>query len=121
MARVLIVDDEPEICELFALEFVEAGFEVQTAHNGRDALVKLQDSSFDFVVSDVRMPGGDGVELLDNLQKLKVPRPPLIFVTGFADISEQDAIEKGALKVFAKPIDVQIVLDFVKAQLQRSS
>ena len=65
--RLLIVDDEPDLREMLEFEFEMSGASVETAMNGRDALEKFKHQAFDLIISDIRMPGGDGVELIKNL------------------------------------------------------
>ena len=63
-ARILVVDDEKSICELLEITFRKEGFEIEVAHNVESAKRKLESQIFDIVISDVRMPGESGVDLL---------------------------------------------------------
>lgn len=102
--RILIVDDEPELRELIAEEMDYSGAKVKQASGGREALDILKNNLMDVVLSDVRMPNGDGVELLENAMKLP-NRLCFILITGFADITEAQALQKGAVALFTKPTD----------------
>ena len=64
MANILIVDDEPSICELLEIAFRKEGHRVETANSGAAARRRLESKIFDIVISDIRMPDGSGVELL---------------------------------------------------------
>ena len=64
MAHILVVDDEKSICELLEITFRKEGHRVEVAHNVEGAKRKLEASLYDIIISDVRMPGQDGVELL---------------------------------------------------------
>jgi CheY-like chemotaxis protein len=65
----------------------------------------LKANHVSLVLSDVRMPGGDGVQLLESIRTRDPKLPPVIFVTGFADLSEAECMAKGANRVIAKPFD----------------
>lgn len=83
--RVLIVDDEPVIRMLSQRVLTGLGFDVDTASNGREALSKLSEQEYELYLIDLRMPGIDGKELYELLQK-KYPRSSagVIFITGIA-------------------------------------
>ncbi|MEZ4873184.1 MAG: response regulator [Bdellovibrionales bacterium] len=103
--KVLVVDDEKDLCEIVSFELEDIGFSVKTAHNGSDAFTMVKDQGdFDLVISDVRMTGGDGIELLENIKKYDAKKPPVILMTGFADVTEDEVLEKGAIAIIAKPI-----------------
>lgn len=103
--RVLVVDDEEMLREAFAFDLKRRKYQVFTAGGGEDAWAMLQKSPVDIVVSDVRMPKGDGVSLLRKIKDLNPYRPIVILVTGYADISLEQAYDLGAEAVFPKPFD----------------
>src|SRR5262245_62156289 len=84
--NVLVVDDEPDLREMVSFEFELKGHQVHSAENGSAAFDVFQKNPIDIVITDVRMPGGDGPELLDKV-KSKNPAVPVIFITGFSDIT----------------------------------
>ena len=102
---ILVVDDEPDLGELVSFEFELVGAKVLSASNGREAFEAVKNNHVDVVVSDIRMPGGDGVELLENIRKADPAAPALVFMTGFADITLEDAYDKGATAMFGKPFN----------------
>jgi len=110
---ILIVDDEAFLRELFRLEFEARGYKVLEASNGVDAFRICREEPVDVVISDIRMPGGNGIDLLKKLRQLG-PKPDLIFATGFADISKEDAVKLGAKAMFGKPFRVTALLEFVE-------
>ena len=114
---VLVVDDEEDICEIVQTYIRDAGFRVMTACSGREALEITKTSEIDVVVCDVRMPNGDGLFLLDQLKK-KATGQPVIFVTGYSDLSVEDALERGAEAIFDKPIDREALVEGVKGCLK---
>jgi len=102
-ARLLIVDDE-EIC-LFTLEsnLLSQGYEVICATNGREALSLLEKQSMDLVITDLAMPGMDGIELMRAVKE-QYPTLPFIVLTAQGSIeSAVNAIKQGALDYLEKP------------------
>jgi CheY-like chemotaxis protein len=86
------------------------GARVQEAENGKAAMELYQRDGFDAVVSDIRMPGGDGLELLGSLRKLNCSTPVVMLITGFSDLSHDAAYNLGADAVLSKPFDVNELL-----------
>ena len=112
--RILIVDDEPDLCEITSFRFQRAGYETVCAGNAAEALDVVSSQDVDLIISDVRMPGGGGEYLLDELGKREGPLPGVIFMTGFTDMSLERAYQKGALGVFSKPVDFDAILNMVQ-------
>ena len=108
--RVLLVDDEPSMLLTLAANLELEGLEVETATSGAQALLLVRDKAFDLVLSDVRMPKMNGVELFREIHKLH-PKLPFILMTAFAmeSLIEQ-AIREGAFTVLPKPFDIDQVL-----------
>jgi len=108
--RLLIVDDEPVLRELLSFEFELQGYEVATAAGGFEAWSLLQSRSFDGILSDVRMPEGDGFWLLRKLKEQNV-NTPVILMTGFMEVHEgSDEKTKELLKgrpIVAKPFELE--------------
>ncbi|MBC7713516.1 MAG: response regulator [Rhizobacter sp.] len=116
---VLIVDDEPDILELMEEEFRYCGYQTLTAVCGNDAIKILDLKHIDIVVSDYKMPNGNGMAVLSHVNKL-AKKPVFFFVSGQADVSTEDALRAGAKKFFSKPFDLdelikEIELDLVQA------
>lgn len=111
--NILIVDDEPDLREMLEFEFEMSGANVSTASNGRDALGLILENSYDLVISDIRMPGGDGVELVKKMNEESVDIP-LVFISGFADIQVDEAYELGASGYFPKPFVLQDIVKKVE-------
>ena len=70
------------------------------------------------ILSDVRMPDGDGIELLEKVKEKNMFLPVMMFITGFADITLEEAYEKGADAVFSKPFDRKALFEAVVRALQ---
>jgi CheY-like chemotaxis protein len=112
--KILVADDEPMLREIIrdVLEF--EGATVREAANGKEALNLILAEPSEAVISDIRMPGGDGLELLENLRKLNVATPVVLLITGFSDLSHDSAYQKGADAVLSKPFDVNELIDRLK-------
>ncbi len=102
---VLIVDDEPDILELMEEEFRYCGYQTLTAICGNDAIKLLETQKIDIVVSDYKMPNGNGMAVLSHVNQMK-NKPIFFFVSGQADVSTDDAVKAGAKKFFSKPFDL---------------
>lgn len=115
--KLLIVEDEAMIREMVRDFFELESFEVSEASNGKSAFELMQQQHFDWVISDVRMPGGDGIELAQKIQQMSGSRPKIIFVTGFSDISHAEAGQLGVHKVVAKPFLPDELVEIVNQSL----
>ncbi|OFZ19529.1 MAG: hypothetical protein A2X94_12565 [Bdellovibrionales bacterium GWB1_55_8] len=115
---LLVVDDEIVLRNAIAFDFKRKGYVVTTAGDGKEALGYLESKRFDLILTDVRMPGMDGVELLKQLRHQNSKVPVVIFITGFADISTEEAYELGAHAVFSKPFDRKALLSAVEKALE---
>lgn len=114
--KILIVDDEPSLVEL-QKELLEAeGFEVITAFSGYKALELISSSEPDIILSDVRMPNGDGIYLLEESRK--VCDTPMVLVSGYTDINEEQALAKGAAAFLPKPVRLNNLVDTLRSQLE---
>lgn len=114
---VLIVDDEPDILELMEEEFRYCGYSTVTAICGNNAIKVLDSNNIDIVISDYKMPNGNGMAVLAHVNKM-LKRPAFFFVSGQADVSVDDALRAGAKKFFSKPFDLdelikEIEKDFI--------
>lgn len=111
--KILIADDESALRQILAQEFTAEGAEVLEAENGRAALEVTEKHQISAVVSDIRMPGGDGVELLTRLKGRNATTPVLMLITGFADLPPEDAFDLGAEAYVSKPFDLPQIISTV--------
>ncbi len=115
---VLIVDDEPDILELMEEEFNYYGYQTMTADCGVDAIEKIRSHKFDVVVSDYKMPNGNGMLVLEEVNSMATNlRPEFFFVSGQADISIKDALDAGAKEFFSKPFDLDDLINVIEKEL----
>ena len=118
-ARVLAVDDEPSALKLLSLILSAPGFHCTTANNGEEALVALQCQQFDAVISDLRMPGIGGMELLAEARRL-YPYMAFLLTTGVDDVEiGVQAMRAGADDYLVKPILESVVLASLERSLHR--
>jgi CheY-like chemotaxis protein len=115
---ILVVDDEVDLCEILQFDLEDAGYRVRTANRAAEALEILRQQPIDLIVSDIRMPGGDGVYLLSEVRKKHFEQPPVIFVSGFADVTIAEAYHKGVVAFIAKPLSLETLLDVVQCNLK---
>ncbi len=87
MKRILVVDDEENICELYRDELVEEGYEVELARDGLEALRKFDSFRPDLVTLDVKMPGLDGLEVLRRIRE-KNASVPVLLLTAFGEFKQ---------------------------------
>lgn len=111
--RILLVDDERDFREAMAFYFQRLGCQVFLAANGKEAFNIVQSQPVDVVISDIRMPGGDGVEFLDRVKALCPGTPIILLITGFADISTEEILNKGAEALLSKPFDQKVLQETV--------
>jgi len=111
--KILVVDDEPDLCELLAAELEGGGFATATATSAITALDLVKSGNIDLIVSDIRMPEMDGMTMLKRLGSDHSRVPPVIFVTGYADVSLEEAFDSGAVAIFSKPVDYDALMKAV--------
>lgn len=83
--KILVVDDEPFVCDAVKMMLAFDGHEVQTANSGQQALDAFEKNAFDLVITDFAMPAMKGDELAAAIKK-KVPRQPVIMITAYAEM-----------------------------------
>src|SRR5580765_1167241 len=121
MANILVVDDEQSYRQLLCLVFEEQGNTVRTAMNGRQALELLAAESADVIISDVKMPDMDGIEMLQALRETH-PDLGVILMTAFASVeTAREAFKLGADDFIQKPFDVEELKLIVKKTLEKQA
>jgi DNA-binding NtrC family response regulator len=119
--RVLVIDDERDMLEILQDFFESEGYAVAVAPSGEQAIELSRRESFDVAITDMRMPGMDGLHTLQHLRQLH-PSLPVIVVTGYAsDDTAQRCRDAGAFDCVQKPVDLDDLLRLVgRAVFQRS-
>lgn len=117
--RILIVDDEVETCNLLAQRLSKEGYSCLMANNGKEALHLFYKENFSLMISDIKMPEMDGLELLKRVMTLGSPMI-VIMMTGYAEIDTVvKALHLGAYDFILKPFDLDLVVFSVKKALEK--
>src|SRR5476649_2371512 len=118
---VLIVDDEPVICELLSSLFLEQGYDVFTAPEGKTALHSCRTHPVDLVITDLSMPDADGFELVRQLRS-EFPAIKIIAISGMSHSEGflKAALHFGAHAVLAKPFTLPSICNSAEALFQRN-
>ncbi len=118
--RVLIVDDEPELCEMIASALAQQKYAADTADDGSSALEKILVESYDLIILDIMLPERDGFEVLGELRSGGVITPVLM-LTAKGDVTDRvKGLDLGADDYLQKPFSMAELLARVRALLRRS-
>ena len=115
--KILAVDDEPMMLETISELFQAYQFQVDTASSGNKAWELIEKNSYDLILSDVRMPDGDGIELAKRVREKHVSTPSMLFMSGFSDLMNEEIYHIGAEGKFSKPFSVQAVRNAIQTCL----
>ncbi len=119
--QVLVVDDEPNLRRVLSAQLARDGYEVHTACDGEEALATLQEHHLDLVITDLRMPKVDGMELLRRARKLDADLPVVIITAHGSVDNAVEALKTGAFDYITKPFDQSEVRNVVKKALRTRS
>jgi DNA-binding NtrC family response regulator len=105
-ARVLVVDDEVQVVQIFQDLLTQQGYTVESCDNGDDAILKVTSGKFDLVLTDINLPGVDGLEVI-RAAKAADKDTCVILITGYASTTTAiDALRQGAYDHIHKPFDL---------------
>jgi len=112
--KIIVVDDEDIVLSLICDTLEEEGYAIQTASNGVDALKLIEKEEFDLLITDIRMPSMDGIELVRRVRDIHHDIG-VIFMTGYANLnSAKNAIKQGAFDYIMKPFEISEIRKAVK-------
>jgi two-component system alkaline phosphatase synthesis response regulator PhoP len=119
--KILLVDDEPDILEIVGYNLSQEGYEVITAANGKEAVIKAKKENPQLIIMDVMMPEMDGIEACENIRKFpELENTIITFLTARSeDYSQLAGFDAGADDYISKPIKPKILVSKVKALLRR--
>lgn len=118
MPRILVVDDDASFCLMLKSFFSKNGMDVTVAFSLSDGLKAANSSVFDIILTDYRLPDGNGIDLLNTIKR-HYPETVVILMTGYADIKiAVNAIKMGAYEYVAKPINPDEILHIIKSGLE---
>lgn len=113
--QVLIIDDEPDICELIEITLSRMGLDSRSAMNVTDALQLIEAEHFDLCLTDMRLPDGDGIEMVKYVQR-NHPGIPIAVITAHGNMElAVQALKAGAFDFVSKPVDIQILRNLVSS------
>jgi len=117
--RILIVDDEKMICSILERRLNREGYDCVIANNGTEALSHFYKDTFSLIISDIKMPEIDGIELLKRVNALN-PKMMVIIMTAYPEIDlAVEAMRTGAYDFIIKPVDLDLVVLSVKKALEK--
>jgi DNA-binding NtrC family response regulator len=117
--KILVVDDEKHVRALFERVLVKEGYQVECAASGSEAIDKLANNSFDLVVTDLKMDGIDGLDLIKKGKRAK-QNLPFILISGYGTAQTAvSAAQEGADIFLMKPIDIAELRSAVKKALAK--
>jgi len=117
--QLLAVDDEPNMLRLLKTILMDkTGYEVTTTNNPLEVSKMLQEKHFDLVVTDLKMPLVDGMDLIDIIKKID-PQIPIIIITAYGTLeTAEEAVQKGAYDFITKPFRKETILITIKRALE---
>ena len=115
--RILVAEDEKITLDNIVETLAEEGYQATGAADGAEALRRLEEGAFDLVISDIKMPGRTGLELLAKVREER-PETDVILITGYGSISAAvDAMRRGASDYVTKPVDPDQLLSLMRVWL----
>jgi len=119
MPKILIVDDDINICMLLNLYLVKEGFSTSICHNGKEAIKKVNETNFDIILLDIMMPEMDGFEALSHIRKIS--NVPVIMISAKGEPMDKiSGLDHGADDYVTKPFEAQELISRIKALLRRA-
>jgi len=117
--RILIVDDEANMCSIIQEILEDEGYEVRVAENGNEALQTIQKVTPDLIITDINMPCMGGLELLRKVKSLH-PNVQFIIMTAFGELETYlNAMSNGAFDYITKPINIEMLKLMVAKVLEQ--
>ncbi len=118
--KILIVDDDPSLREFLEIFLASEGYRVESSEDAETALKALEGGDIDCVLSDIKMPGMDGVSLLKEI-KARWPKLPVILITAFASLdSAVEAMREGAWDYVTKPFQIDELKEIIEKAMESS-
>ena len=110
---ILVVEDRASLRRMLERALVEEGYRVVTAVDGDQGIERLRDTAFDLVLTDLKLPGSSGMEVLAASRELELP-PPVVMLTGFGTVDTAvQAMKLGAIEFLEKPVEIDDLYDLV--------
>lgn len=120
MKRILVIDDDALVCKTITQLLSRSGYDVVAARHSDEALLEFKKQAFHLVISDIRMPGKNGVDMVRAMREMFTGNfnsdLPIIFITGYADLSTELKAQ-GFGEVILKPFDLDHLLVTIREYL----
>ncbi len=121
MPNILIIEDDAAFCKMLQKFLTRHDYQVQTSFSASDAKIKLSETTFDVVLTDVRLPNYDGIQLLSDIKESN-SRTQVILMTGYAEVSAAvKAMKNGAYDYISKPFTPTDIVSLVENALKTST
>jgi DNA-binding NtrC family response regulator len=117
--RLLVVDDEPDICDNLSDIFTELSYRVDIAHNGQEALKLVDLNQYDVALLDLKMPGMNGLELYREIRRRSVDTVAIVVTANANSDMARSALHSGAWRIMPKPLDLKQLLTHVDEALSQ--
>ena len=122
--RILVIDDEELIIRSLSKLLEKNGFEAFVAKSGQDALIMVEEENFNLIISDIRMPGLNGIEAVKGIYKIiqerEAEKPPVIFITGYTNEEcKKEAKALNPIDYIYKPFDISNLVNRIKSTLSK--
>jgi len=117
--KIMVIDDEKIVGDMAKISLEQEGYEVETFLNAEPALVRLKEEKFDVVVTDLKMKGINGMEVLETIKKL-FPETHVIMITAFANLDAAiEALRGDVHDFFPKPVKIKELKASIKRALHK--
>lgn len=121
MPKILIIEDDTAFCQMLQKFLIRNGYDVAVSYTAADAKIKFTESVFNLILTDLRLPNYNGVQLLTDIKEIN-PQTQVIVMTGFAEVaSAVEAMRKGAYDYISKPFTPEEILMQIKSALEQGS
>ncbi len=119
--RIMVIDDEKIVGDMAKMSLEQEGYEVETFLNAEPALTRLRQEAFDVVVTDYKMKGIDGMEVLRTVRDL-YPRTQVIMITAFANLDAAiEALRRDVHDFFPKPVKIKELKASIRRALEKAA
>ena len=120
--KILLIDDEQDILEIISYNLEKEGYQVFTASNGNEGIVKAKEIVPDLILLDVMMPEKDGIETCQDLRKIKeLQKTLIVFLSARSEeFSQLAGYQAGANDYISKPFDIDYIVKRINTQLSKS-
>ena len=119
MPKLLIIEDDAAFCQMLQKFLIRNEYDVDVSFTAQDAKIKIKETIYNLVLTDLRLPNYDGLQLLSDIKEVN-PKTQVIVMTGYAEVgSAVEAMKKGAYDYISKPFTPEEILMQIKSALSQ--